>query len=50
MVRLLHARTQGVFEPTVALIERAERSTWYDLLNELRGDGPDRPRPRKRPL
>ncbi len=36
VAELLAAKTGGDFEQTVALIDRAERTSWYDLLDELR--------------
>lgn len=35
VARALHAKTGGVFEATIALMEEAERTSWYDLLERL---------------
>ncbi len=38
MAERIIARTGGVFEETVALLQEAEAGSWYDLLARLRGE------------
>jgi hypothetical protein len=35
MPKWIHQKTGGEFEPTVELIERAEKTSWYTLYDEL---------------